>query len=188
MKNKILALVACCVGMGSGVLYAQDTRTDNHTVTVTVPEVALLDLEGTPKNFTLLFVAPTEAGEPVTAPANNTTLWLNYSSIVAAAGETSRTVSVQITTGTVPSGATLTVTPQAPTGGAGTLGTQSGALTLSGTAQNIVTAIGSCYTGTGVNFGHNLHYGLAVTSAGTYGDLKHDASTTLTVTYTLSDI
>ncbi|MCU0339054.1 MAG: hypothetical protein MUE30_04160 [Spirosomaceae bacterium] len=187
MKKRIVALVALCVGIGSGALHAQDTRTDNHTVTITIPEVALLDLESSgSKNFTLAFVAPTEAGNPVTAPAANTDLWMNYSSIVAASGETARTVSVQITSGTVPAGANLTVQAAPPMGGAGTLGNPlGGPLTLSTTAQDIVTAIGSCYTGNGPTAGHELIYGLAI---GTYSSLKHDASGALTVTYTISDI
>lgn len=186
MKKQILAIMAMCVGIGSGATYAQDTRTDNHQVTINIPEVALLDLEATgAKNITMAFTAPTEAGDPIAAPTPNTNLWINYSSIVASVGETSRKVTVQITSGTVPSGASLTVTPQAPTGGVGTLGTQSGALTLSTTAQDIVTGIGSGYTENGANKGHNLHYGLAITN---YANLKHDATGSITVTYTITDV
>ncbi|TLV03875.1 hypothetical protein FEN17_09865 [Dyadobacter luticola] len=46
--------------------------------------MALLDLEtsGT-KNISASFIAPTEAGEKIAVPADNNTLWLNYSSIQA---------------------------------------------------------------------------------------------------------
>jgi hypothetical protein len=87
-----LSLVAIAV---SAHLSAQDTNTDNHTITISVPEVALVDIEpAASKNITLGFTAPTEAGNPIVANAANTTLWLNYSSIKSVADPT-RNVSVK---------------------------------------------------------------------------------------------
>ncbi len=50
---------------------AQDNNTDNHQITVSIPNVALLDLEtGGTRNFTASFVQPTplEAGQKLSAP------------------------------------------------------------------------------------------------------------------------
>ncbi|MCU0339055.1 MAG: hypothetical protein MUE30_04165 [Spirosomaceae bacterium] len=187
----IFALIATFGGLGAT---AQDTRTDNHTVTVTIPEVALLDLESSgSKNFTLAYVAPTEAGNPITSPTPNNSLWLNYSSIVANTGETSRQVTVQITSGTMPAGVILRVFAFPPTpslsGGQIALVGFPLPMGIPTTPFPILSNIGSGYTGNGVGAGHMLSYTLDFPlGPSTYGDLKHDNSTTVTVTYTLTDV
>lgn len=169
---------------------AQDSNTDNHTVSITVPEVALADIEpAANKNITLGFTAPTEAGLPIVANGTNNTLWLNYSSIKSTSDAT-RNVSVRLNA--VVPGIDITVTAAAATGsGAGTLGTPSAQLILSASDQTIISGIGSAYTGDGANNGHNLTYALAPGSgSGTvanYADLEATSTSVATVTYTISD-
>jgi hypothetical protein len=68
------------------------------------------------------------------------------------------------------------------------MGAPTTAVTLTNTAQNIITGIGSAYTGDGVNNGHNLSYSLDLdATSGSYALLDFDESTTLEITYTLSD-
>lgn len=183
----ILSLVALAF---SAQMHAQDTNTDNHTITISVPEVALVDIEpAATKNITLGFTAPTEAGNPVIANAANTTLWLNYSSIKSVADPT-RNVSVKLNA--IIPGIDIHVTAAAATGaGGGTLGTPAAQLTLSAADQTIVSGIGSAYTGNGANNGHNLTYALAPGSGpggvAVYADLQAVATTVATVTYTISD-
>ncbi|WP_294302206.1 hypothetical protein [uncultured Chryseobacterium sp.] len=174
----------------SAGLNAQDTNTDNHTITISVPEVALVDIEpAATKNITLGFTAPTEAGNPLVANAANNTLWLNYSSIKSVADPT-RNVSVKLNA--VIPGVDIRVTAAAATGaGGGTLGTPAAQLTLSAADQTIISGIGSAYTGNGANNGHNLTYSLAPGSGpggvAVYADLQATATTVATVTYTISD-
>ncbi len=174
----------------SATLHAQDTNTDNHTITISIPEVALVDIEpAATKNITLGFTAPTEAGQPIVANAANTTLWLNYSSIKSVADPT-RNVSVKLNA--IIPGIDIHVTAAAATGsGGGTLGTPSAQLTLSAADQTIISGIGSAYTGNGANNGHNLTYVLAPGSGpggvAVYADLQATATTVATVTYTISD-
>lgn len=174
----------------SSNLKAQDTNTDNHTVTISVPEVALVDIEpSATKNITLGFTAPTEAGNPLTPNTANSTLWLNYSSIKSVADPT-RNVSVSVNA--IIPGIDINVTAAAATGsGGGTLGTPAAQLTLSSTDQTIISGIGSAYTGNGANNGHNLTYALAAGSGpggvAVYADLQATATTVATVTYTISD-
>jgi hypothetical protein len=169
---------------------AQDTNTDNHTLTISVPEVALVDIEpAATKNITLGFTAPTEAGNPIVPNAANSTLWLNYSSIKSVADPT-RNVSVKMNA--IIPGIDIHLTAAAATGsGGGTLGTPSAQLTLSAADQTIVSGIGSAFTGNGANNGHNLTYALAAGSGpggvATYADLQATATTVATVTYTISD-
>ncbi|NBA87315.1 hypothetical protein GVN16_16190 [Emticicia sp. CRIBPO] len=185
--QKLSFALVCFIGLGLGSSFGQDTKTDNHTVSITIPEVAILDLElSTSKNLTMNFVAPTEAGNPITAPVNNTTLWLNYSSIVEPTGvDASRTVSVK-TSALIP-GVDIKVTAGADAGaGAGTKGVPVAAgVTLTTTDQNLITGVGSSWTDTGVSKGHQLTYAVSLTSAATYSSLVSGTST-VTVTYTLS--
>lgn len=174
----------------SSNLQAQDTNKDEHTVTISVPEVALVDIEpAATKNITLGFTAPTEAGNPITPNTANSTLWLNYSSIKSVADPT-RNVSVKVNA--IIPGIDIHVTAAAATGaGGGTLGTPAAQLTLSSTDQTIISGIGSAFTGNGANNGHNLTYALAAGSGpggvAVYADLQATATTVATVTYTISD-
>ncbi|STD14773.1 hypothetical protein [Chryseobacterium carnipullorum] len=72
MKKLNVSLAVCFFTFAfAGTLQAQDTNTDNHTITISIPEVALVDIEpAATKNITLGFTAPTEAGNPVTASAS----------------------------------------------------------------------------------------------------------------------
>ena len=182
-KIKLIVAIGFLVFLGSKAS-AQDTQTDNHTITVVVPNVALLDLEATTRNFSATFVQPTplEAGDRLTNPANNTDLWLNYSSIVAASGITSRRVQAKVSA-LVP-GVDIAVTAGAASTGGGTRGTGS-TITLTATDQNLVTAIGSAFTGSGISNGHQLTYAFTALDAN-YGNLR-TASPVITVTYTLVD-
>ncbi|MDH6251276.1 hypothetical protein M2347_001003 [Chryseobacterium sp. H1D6B] len=182
-----LSLVAFAI---SANMNAQDTNTDNHTIGITIPEVALVDIEpAASKNITLGFTAPTEAGLPIVPASPNSTLWLNYSSIKSVADPT-RHVSVKL--GALIPGVDIKVTAAAATGsGGGTLGTPAAQLILSAADQTIISGIGSAYTGDGANNGHNLTYtlnfGSTLGSVALYADLQATAAAVATVTYTISD-
>lgn len=192
MKNNTFSIALSLFTLAvSAHVNAQDTSTDNHTITISVPEVAIVDIEpAATKNITLGFTAPTEAGQPVIASAPNTTLWLNYSSIKSVADPT-RNVTVKLSA--VIPGIDIHVTAADATGaGAGLLGKPSAQLTLSSTVdQIIVSGIGSAYTGNGTSNGHNLTYALAAGSTpggvAAYADLEAAVTAIATVTYTISD-
>lgn len=172
-------LIAAC-----GKAHAQtDSHTDSHTIGITVPTVAIVDIEPAgSKSILMPFAAPTEAGLPITAPANNTSLWLNYSYIPSVALKTAK---VSVKMGAVVPGIDVKVTAAAAAGvGGGTRGTVAGtAVTLTAADQDIVTAIGASYTGDGSANGHNLTYAL---SAGSYAGL-HAQAPLVTVTYTITE-
>lgn len=174
----------------SANLKAQDSNTDNHTIGITIPEVALVDIEpAANKNITLGFTAPDEAGLPIVPNGTNNTLWLNYSSIKSTDNPTRN---VSVTVDAIIPGIDIRVTAATATGsGGGTLGTPSAQLTLTAADQTIISGIGSAYTGDGANNGHNLTYALATGSGpGTiaaYADLEATTTAVATVTYTISD-
>ena len=183
---KKLALLTAIITIISVNTFAvpADKATEDHKVTISIPKVALLDLEGS-KDITLKIDGPSEAGEAVSfANATNNDVWVNYSSI--AEGNKTRKVTVEISQD-VPSGVYLKVLASGYSGnGKGALGTAGSILTLKTTAQDIVTKVGSCYTGDGVDNGHNLTYSLALTADADYEKLV-EGNTEITVTYTLVD-
>ena len=172
--------------------FAQDTNEDTHTVTIGIPEVALLDLESANGTaISLNGTAPSEAGDKVIFNASNSDIWINYSSIVGSSTEPSRNVTVQITDGNVPNGLVLSVVASQDAGqGDGTMGVAvSEAIALRiDRADEIISGVGSAYTGNGANKGHNLTYTLTQSNEeGSYAQIDFDQSQTLSITYTLSD-
>ena len=189
MKIQKLILAAIIL-ISSTNLFAQDSEKDSHTLSIEIPQVALLDIESTnSKDISLNATAPTEAGEKVEISQKNSDLWLNYSSIVG--NKNSRSVSVQITDGDVPKGINLTVTAEQYEGkGEGTMGEASKkSIVLNDKkAETIIKGIGSAYTGNGAKSGHNLIYKIAQSDdTDAYQNLNFEQSTTLTITYTLTD-
>ena len=185
-----LKFTLLAVAFGGFTAVAQDSKTDKHTIDFKIPEVAILDLESSSKSSSigLSAEAPNEAGNPLDlSKAKNADLWLNYSSIVGKKSDPSRDVSVQITTGDVPSGMEILLDAATDAGqGEGVVGTPTGQISLSTSAQTIISGVGSVYTGDGVKRGHNLTYTLQLAS-GKYGDIDFDQTGQIVVTYTLSD-
>jgi hypothetical protein len=187
MKTKFTLVSSMFVMIMAGLsvrAVAQDTQTDNHSISVVVPVVALLDLEtsGT-RNFTASFTKPAvdEAGEKILAPAANTALWLNYTSIQA--GTTTKKVNVKASV--LVDGVDIHVVAGTAVGGAGTKGTATAGFNLLTTDQALITDIGSAYTSSGPSAGHQLTYTFIADDAN-YANLR-SGSTTVTVTYTLAD-
>ena len=192
-------LFAAVIVLSANASFAQtDSKIATHLLNINIPQVALLDLEAPSTAITLAGTVPTEVGLPMTfedATAKNTSIWMNYSSIVK--GVLLRNVTVSILTGSVPAGLKLTVLAGAASSdGAGTKGTATSFITFINTtpttAQDIVTGIGSTYTGDGVNKGRNLTYqlGYATDVATDYAALRNVdlVGVPLTITYTLSEI
>lgn len=172
LKEYILGLIFCMV---SGILQSQTL------VSVSLPVVTLLDVEPAGA-LTLNFTAPTEAGQALTAPAANTTKWINYTSAIASGGLTRR---VTASINQVIPGVSIRIQAAAASGaGGGTLGTSSGLVTLSTTAATIITGIGGAFTGTGANNGHRLTISLAVN---TYANLSARTNTPVVITYTITE-
>lgn len=172
LKQHIIGLIFCMI---SNTLFSQTL------IAVTLPIVTLMDVEPT-GTFTLNFTAPTEAGQALTAPAANTTKWINYTSAIASGGLTRR---ITASVNQVIPGVNIEIQAAAASGaGGGTLGTSSGLVTLSTTAATIITGIGGAYTGNGANNGHRLTISLTVN---TYANLSARTNTPVVITYTITE-
>ena len=185
MKTLKFTVMILLLFTGFTKTYAQDDNSSGHKVTISIPEVALLDLEGS-KCITLAPKAPTEAGEGFDfSQAVDNNAWINYSSVVGR--HKTRSVTVEITRGYVPEGLILLATAANDAGnGKGKMGNPSGQIKLSNNPQKIIYNVGSCYTGNGTNNGHNLSYKLDIESDADYAKLTNTEAD-LTITYTLTD-
>ena len=172
-------------------LFSQsDNENDSHSLTINVNTVAHLEINSINSNaVSLNATAPDDAGDKVEFGQTNNDLWLNYSSI--AEKNSARNVTVQVTNGDVPSGIDLSVSANKYKGdGEGYIGevVEQPIILNNKKATNIIEDIGSAYTGNGANKGHNLVYKIAQSdNKDAYAYLDFDQSTTLTITYTLTD-
>lgn len=184
--NKQIITIMLVVLIVLPVITRGQNSEGSSSLAFTIPEIALLDIEPSGiSNITLSLTTDTESGLPVTAAgAVNSDLWINYTSCLAT-GSNNRSVTVQIASGTVPNGVTLTLQPSAYSGsGQGSTGTPTGPVTLSATPQVLINAIGRCYTGNGPSNGHRLNYSLSISD---YSALRYDASSTIQIAFTLTD-
>ena len=158
-------------------------------VNITIPEVAILDLESTSGTTVNLSInAGNESGTPFDlSQASDSSIWLNYSSVKGRASDAKREIFACFTSGQVPNGLQLRIQALQDAGkGNGVIGTPRNELTLSYTPRKIIKNIGSCYTGTGVGSGHRLVYSLRLKN-NRIDKLDYDQSGSLTVLYTFSE-
>lgn len=187
--KKISLTLALALAAGTLGFAQSDDQDDNHQISFSIPATSILDIEGPGGNNSINFTpeAITEAGNAFDFNLSDNTLWLNYSNIKESVNHT-RKVTVGMTND-LPTGMTLTVIAGADAGnGNGTKGTpNANAITLvNGTTSNIITGIGSAYTGNGINNGHQLTYNLSFDDA-EFETLSADLAETVTITYTITD-
>lgn len=170
------------------MLIAQDYNSEEHQIIIEIPEVALLDLESNSSSTILLSAdAANSAGMDLDfSTVNDNSIWLNYSSIIGEGFNSSRNVNV-VVSGLIPEGVRLKLLTSTDVGqGNGDVGVPLSGVILSNQPQNIISNIGSCYTGEGVFKGHQLTYSLELDEARNYADLSI-LSVPLTVTFTLTE-
>ncbi len=179
MKKLSFAIITL-LALGFHGTFAQ---TSSSTATVDIPAYAKLGFSGV-TSLTMPLLASNTAGSEIVAPTNNSTLWLNYSSITTTAVST-YTIKVKI--GAVIPGVNINLTAATPvmTNGSGAGGTGSASQVITAIDQPIVTGIGSCQTGAGDGSGSNLTYAVSVNKAA-YASLVK-STPVVTVTYTMAE-
>ena len=186
---KKLSVIIAAVLFSFGVANAQTDRNEaSHGVYITIPTVAIIDIEGPEGESLTINLTPSydglEAGAAVDfSTATNSDLWLNYTSIVGS--QQTRSITAAIT-GDLPSGVTLKVVAGAAAStGNGAKGSPESIISLSSTAAPLISGIGSAYTGNGPSNGHQLTYSLEMADE-SYASLVAD-SYSVTVTYTITE-
>ena len=164
---KKLLLASALSALASTGAWA-DTNTDSHDVTVTVPDVELIDVDDTAVTCTL--TAPTEAGSNFT----DGTITSHYAitANIPVAGTPKN--KIQVSVDAVPTvGADLKVESGVPTSSGGSAAS---AVTLSTTAQDLVTGIGNTV---------DSNVSLTYTCSHTGSPIASHGSDTVSVTYTI---
>jgi hypothetical protein len=160
-----------------------------HKINIEIPEVALLGLVSEdPGAINLSFSASGEAGDPINLSEvqQKNGIWMNYSSVIRSQNHRRKVVAA--VQGEIPAGLRLIVEATEATGaGGGMLGAPAGKVYLSTEPAEVISDIGSCFTGKGSNNGHLLSYQIeAGENAEDFASLTQN-QTTLQVIYTLTD-
>ena len=181
MKKLFLLTAAICLtAIFTGNVSAQDPDNAGDVVTYQLDAMRILDIEGTAPALHL--IKPNEAGAAVPDVTSELS-WINYTSVVASEVTNKITVSLNKVPSTF---TTLKVVAASHAGtGNGTYGTPSVERTLSTEAQDIITAIGSCWTGTGNTNGHKLTYTWGITSGSYANAISVASAADVTATYTI---
>ena len=168
---------------------AQDNNYASTNINISIPEVALLDLEYDNSSTIILSPnSPTEAGASLDfINAENSSVWINYSSIVGNKTHRNREVTAFVE-GNLPKGLKLKLNVSSDAGqGAGKMGIPLNNILLSNQAQPILKNIGSCFTGNGPQNGHLVSYSIDLKENDSYSLLEFDNETMVTVVYTLTE-
>ncbi len=154
-------------------------------VRISVPEIAVMDIEPEISTVEFEINASSEAGEaPEIEKKTADQIWINYSSAITPTGNT-RSITAQISNGTVPSGMAFYIQASVPSGfGSINQGVSAGKVEISESPKPIITGIGSCYTGDGINMGHELNYSLEISD---FSQLDISGNHSFTVMYTITD-
>lgn len=185
MKYKrFIYLLTGALIMLSNVIWSQDF-TAGDMITLHVNDYSLIESNHAPVSLTLV---GSVAGAPVSS-VSNSDMYLRLSSLVP--GGTNREVSVRISNGSIPTGTTLTLIPASCTisNSGGRLGQPIlTPIELTTIDQDIITGIGSCYTGTAYNDGFQLTYTWSPTSlASNYSLIEATSSqVNITVVFTIT--
>lgn len=187
MTNKIkhknylnLCLVLLLVGLAN-IAKAQGSA--RHSICIVIPAISILDVEPSNTPISLQLKAPTEAGVAVDADQTDGSKWLNYTSAIPTGGS-SRSITAQIASGSLPEGLRLSLHASGSVGGAGATGGSTGKINLGSTPQTIITGIGRSYTGNGAGNGHQLTYGLTIAD---YKKLDADGGRNVQVIFTITE-
>ena len=155
MKLSYLILLLSFVLLFSrGMATAQGKNTVETPIVFTIPAIALVDFAGSDAHITF---TSGNGAEQIITPSTLDKTWINYSSIVD--GNSTNSISVNLSSDNIPVEIRIKLNISQDAGaGAGTIGKPNGQITLTGYPQEIITGIGSCYTGRGTLKGHQLTY------------------------------
>lgn len=154
-------------------------------VRFSIPEIAIVDIEPGLRSIEFSILPSAEpGGYPVVRQSGKKLLWINYSSALNKFNS-SRSIVAQISQGVLPDGISLSLEASQYNGsGRGQLGVSTGKTNITIEPRVIITNIGSCFTGNGINNGHSLNFSVNITDLSKISAIE---TTELTIRYTISD-
>jgi len=172
-------ILALCVSLLSTSLVAQIPVSDIFNIVIN----NICIIRTLPATTITMNMTVPQAGKPVATVVNANT-YLQLTSI-APLNET-RKVSTIISTGTRPSGTTLTLAVSPCTSGAGALGNTYTIVLTMESSQTIIDGIGSCYTGIATANGYKMTYTWAADIPNYSLINATSGSNPITITHTIS--
>lgn len=165
----------------TGNSFGQNDAVGENSINMRIPQVSLISFEGGERMITHESENDGQINQVITSPQTET--WINYASIVEEG--TKNEITVQISSGYLPPDVDVKIQPGAYAGeGKGEIGDPVSEVTLSRYPKTIITNIGSCYTGKGVNNGHKLVYSWE-TDEEVESEKLSKKNYSITVTYTI---
>ncbi|MEA4976868.1 MAG: hypothetical protein VB046_14130 [Paludibacter sp.] len=123
-------------------------------IILTVPSIALVDFAGYEKRISY---KTGNGAEQIINPTTHDKTWINYSCINE--GNATSVISVSLSSDDLPANIVIKLdVSENKGGGAGKTGRPVGPVVLRPYPQDIIVEIGTCYTGRGINKGHQLTY------------------------------
>jgi len=185
-KNILSVLLIILFFSFSTIVISQKNNTVNMSINLNIPAIALIDfvVDGNQIiTYSYSYSSPNQKVQVIT-PTTGDKTWLNYSSIVQS-GYTNY-ITAHISSGNLPADVSLIILIGDDVGtGKGLKGTSTNQIILSIFPQTIITNIGSCFTGRGINKGNQLIYVWENPESYNYS-VNYENGNTIAVTYTIS--
>ena len=184
-KKLLVTSIALLAALLTFNAMGQTTNSSSNTLSLGLQEVSMIHGSTSPVNLTL---TPQSAGMAVKPFVSDSSARVLTSSVIT--GTNTRTMSV-VFTGTLPGGTYLTLQAKEPNasfiGEKGTIGGLATYTTSGGASQDIISEIGTCYSGTGAGDGYVLKYTFGISaSTENYGDIRAVGGQSVTATFTLT--
>ena len=151
--------------------HLQGQSTASVSVNLTLNSVSLLSIKPNNGAINFQFPVPSTSGGSLTSTLTNNTKWINFTSSVATG--TTRKITAQVSSGSIPSGLTLRLQAGTAANSFGSYGTSTGLVTLSGSTTTIINNIGGAYTSVGESNGYNLQFSLSITNYALLRQAQH---------------
>lgn len=181
--SKIFALLLFILIAGKAFSQWGDARINAR---LSLPQIALVDIEpGFNNSVHFTISPPVESGNSaVIQQSSGESLWLNYSSALPNR-QNSRSIIAEISNGIFPEGINFFIEASRYTGnGGGQLGESAGKINITSQPKPIITNLGNCFTGDGVNSGHRLNFFMEIND---YSKVHSIEETAFTILYTITD-
>ncbi|MCF6332234.1 MAG: hypothetical protein L3J11_03040 [Draconibacterium sp.] len=162
------------------------SQNDEVSARFSLPRIALIDIEPAVDNSIYFTIVPSNksGASPQVKETSNKKLWINYSSALAST-QNSRSIFAEISEGVLPEGISLFLETSSFIGsGKGNMGQPTDKISLTNQPKAIITDVGNCYTGDGINNGHSLTFSIDISD---YSILYSSEESTFTILYTISD-
>ena len=185
MKIHLKYLIILAILIGRTLPALSQNESDNINVRFSIPEIAVMDIEPAYNNIEFSVSASSNpGGEPVVEQISGESIWINYSSAINTNGN-KRSINAQLLDNSLPSGISFYVEASAASPfGSINQGASTGKVKISSTPRPIISGIGSCFTGDGVNKGHEIKYFLEITD---FDKIESKNNQVFTVMYTITD-